>query len=311
MLGASASRSGRNSGRYALVLFVALAGIAVSGPLVRLSAAPALTIAVWRVGLSLVIVALMLAVTGQWRQWRRLESRALAIAALAGVSLALHFWSWNASIALTTVAASVVLVNTQPIVVAILSVVWLRERPTRRQWLGIAIAMAGALIVAAPDLAVSTHATGRNPLLGDILALVGAVTAGIYYVIGRRLRATLDVWAYVALVYGACLATLVLLAFAVHAPIGGQPRREIEIFVALAIGPMLLGHTTLNWALEFLPAYVVNLVLLGEPVGATLIAAFLPGIREVPPLATFAGGILVLAGVLMAARATRPAVESS
>jgi drug/metabolite transporter (DMT)-like permease len=305
------ARNGTTPARYALVLFVALAGVAVSGPLVRLSTAPALTIAVWRVGLSLVIVALMLAVTGQWRQWRRLEGRALAVAVLAGVSLAFHFWSWNASIALTTVAASVVLVNTQPIVVAILSVLWLREPPTRKQWLGIAIAMAGALIVAAPDLAASSHPAGRNPLLGDILALVGAITAGIYYVIGRRLRATLDVWSYVALVYSACFLTLVLLALAVRAPIGGQPRREVEIFLVLAIGPMLLGHTALNWALEFLPAYVVNLVLLGEPVGATLIAAFLPGIREVPPVATFAGGILVLAGVLMAARATRSVVESS
>ena len=299
--------------RYALVLLIALAGIAVSGPLVRLSNAPAITIAVWRVGLSLVIVAIMLAVTGQWRQWQRLERRALGIAALAGVALALHFWSWNASIALTTVAASVVLVNTQPIVVAILSVVWLREPPTRAQWLGIAIAMAGALIVALPDLAASARAgvSGRNPFLGDILALVGAVTAGTYYVIGRRLRATLDVWSYVALVYGACFVTLVALAWTVHAQIGHQPRRELAIFVALAVGPMLLGHTALNWTLEFLPAYVVNLVLLGEPVGATLIAAFLPGIREVPSVATFVGGALVLGGVLMAARATRAVARAS
>jgi drug/metabolite transporter (DMT)-like permease len=278
---------------------------------VRLSNAPALTIATWRVGLSLVIVAIMLGGTGQWRQWRRLDGGALGIGALAGVCLALHFWSWNASITLTTVAASVVLVNTQPIIVAILSALWLSEPPNRRQWLGIAIAMAGALVVAAPDLAASSQSgfAGRNPFLGDMLALVGAVTAGTYYVIGRRLRATVDVWAYVGLVYGACFVTLLVLSWAVAVPLGHQPRRELAIFVALAVGPMLLGHTVLNWVLEFLPAYIVNLVLLGEPVGATLIAAVLPGIREVPGLATLGGGALVLAGVLIAARATRAGRE--
>jgi drug/metabolite transporter (DMT)-like permease len=257
--------------------------------------------------LSLLIVAAMLGATGQWRQLRRLDKPALAIAGLAGVCLALHFWSWNASIALTTVSASVVLVNTQPIVVAILSAVWLREPPSRRQWLGIAIAMFGALVVAAPDLVASarTGLTGRNPFLGDVLALIGAITAGTYYVIGRRLRAAVDVWAYVALVYGACFVTLVALSWALDAPLAHQPRREVAIFVALAVGPMLLGHTVLNWVLEFLPAYIVNLVLLGEPVGATLIAAVLPGIREVPGLATLGGGALVLAGVLVAARGVR------
>jgi drug/metabolite transporter (DMT)-like permease len=281
---------------------------------VRLSSAPAVTIAVWRVGLSLVIVAAALVMTGEWRQWRRLEPGALGVGALAGVCLAFHFWSWNASIALTTVAASVVLVNTQPIVVAVLSVVWLREPPSRKQWLGIAIAMAGALVIATPDFAASSSGpagVARDPFLGDVLALVGAITAGIYYVIGRRLRATLDLWAYVALVYGACFVTLLVLAWMVRAPIAYQSGRNLAIFVALAIGPMLLGHTALNWTLEFLPAYVVNLVLLGEPVGATIIAAFLPGIREVPSAATFAGGALVLAGVLAAARATRSAARAS
>ena len=125
--------------------------------------------------------------------------------------------------------------------------------------------------------------------------------------IGRRLRATLDIWPYVALVYGSCLVMLVIFAVSVHAPMFGQPRRELEIFFALAVGPMLLGHTGLNWALKYLPAYVVNLTTLGEPVGATLLAAALPAIREVPPAATFIGGALILAGVYAAARAPRTA----
>lgn len=286
------------------MLALAILGVSFSGPLVRLSQAHPLAIAAWRLAFALAVIAVALLLTGEWRQWRRVTRRELAIAMGAGAMLALHFWSWNASVALTSVAASVVLVNTQPVVVAMLSALWLRESPTRRQWLGIAISMLGALIVALPDL-VSTSADGAahpNALLGDLLALCGAATAAIYFVAGRRLRATLDLWPYVGLVYGSCLLALLLLAFAAGAPLAPQPPRELALFAALALGPMLLGHTGLNWALKHSPAYVVNVALLGEPVGATLIAAMLPGIREVPGTWTIVGGAVVLAGILMTAR---------
>lgn len=135
-----------------------------------------------------------------------------------------------------------------------------------------------------------------------VLALIGISFAGPLV----RLRAKLDLWPYVALVYGTCFVVLVLLALAVRAPALGQPAREIKIFAALALGPMLLGHTGCNWALKYLPAYVVNLTLLGEPVGATLLAAMLPDIREVPGVATFVGGACILAGVFVTIRSPRP-----
>ena len=133
---------------------------------------------------------------------------------VAGAVLALHFWSWTTSIALTSVAASVVLVNTQPVVVALVSAVWLHESPTRTQWIGIAIAMLGAMIIAVPDLVTESASAARHPnaLIGDALALLGALTAALYFVAGRRLRATLDLWPYVGLVYGACFVVLLLLA---------------------------------------------------------------------------------------------------
>jgi drug/metabolite transporter (DMT)-like permease len=293
----------RTDRRAPVVLGLALLGVSLSGPLVRLSAAHPLAIAAWRLAFALVVIAVALIITGEWRQWRRLSRRELAIAVGAGTMLAFHFWSWNASVALTSVAASVVLVNTQPVVVALLSVFWLREAPSRRQWIGIAVAMVGALVVAAPDLLVpEPGAAHPRALLGDLLALVGALTAAIYFVAGRRLRGTLDLWSYVGLVYGSCLVALLSLAALTRAPLAPQPARELAIFAGLALGPMLLGHTGLNWALKRSPAYVVNLTLLGEPVGATLIAAFLPGIREVPAPMTFVGGVIVLIGILLTAR---------
>ena len=305
------ARNGSTDRRAPLVLTLALIGVSFSGPLVRLSHAHPLAIAAWRLGFSLIVIAVALLVTGEWRQWRRVTRRELAIAIGAGATLAVHFWSWNASIAYTSVAASVVLVNTQPVVVALLSTFWLREQPTSRQWLGIAIAMFGALVVALPDFG-ATDRSHPDALLGDLLALVGAVTAATYFVSGRRLRATLDLWPYVGLVYGSCFLVLLLFVAITGAPLAPQPAREIGIFAALALGPMLLGHTGLNWALKHSPAYVVNLTLLGEPVGATLIAALLPGIREVPNVLTLVGGAIVLIGILLAAQtATARAATAS
>jgi drug/metabolite transporter (DMT)-like permease len=290
-----------------LVLVLALIGISFAGPLVRLSHAHPLAIAIWRLGFSLVIIAVALVTTGSWRQWNRLDRKSTLVAVGAGAMLAIHFWTWNASIGLTTVAASVVLVNTQPAIVAVLSAGWLHERPSRRQWLGIAIAMAGAFVVAVPDIAAATGATSSRALLGDGLALAGAGAAACYFVAGRRLRSTLDLWPYVGLVYGTCFVVLIVFAAVVHAPVLVQPPRELALFLGLAIGPMLLGHTGLNWALKYLPAYVVNLTLLGEPIGATLIAALLPGIREIPGVSIVLGGALIIVGIYVTARAARAA----
>ncbi|HEY4305733.1 MAG TPA: DMT family transporter [Gemmatimonadaceae bacterium] len=287
------------------VLLLALVGISFAGPLVRLSNANPLAIAVWRLGFSLVVIAIALVITGGWRQWKRLDARSSLIAAGAGAMLAIHFWSWNASVSMTTVAASVLLVNAQPAIVALLSMFWLREPPTRRQWIGIIIAMLGALVVALPEFSAASTAHSTRALFGDALAFLGAITGATYFVAGRRLRETLDLWPYVGIVYGACFVVLLGFAAATHASIAPQPARELTIFAALALGPMLLGHTGFNWALKYLPAYVVNLTLLGEPVGATLLAATLPGIRELPAVATFCGGALILTGVFVAARAAR------
>ena len=283
------------------VLALSLLGIAFAGPLVRLSTADPIAIAVWRLALSLLIVGGFLVATGEWRDWRRITAGELALAAVGGVSLALHFWAWNASIHMTTIAASVTLVSLQPAVVATISAIALREAPSKRQILGIAVAIAGALIIAAPDLRGGIAPAGNRPLLGNLLAASAAVTAAIYYTIGRRLRRSLGIWAYVGIVYSAAFLTLFLIALSRGAILAPQPPREIAIFAGLALGPMLLGHTGMNWALKYLPAYVVNLTVLGEPVGATLLGALIPSIRQIPTANTIVGGAIVLGGVLVAA----------
>jgi len=286
-----------------LVLAFALVGISFAGPLVRLSNADPLAIAAWRLGFSLLIVGAFVVGTGEWREWKFAGSGTLLISALAGVFLALHFWAWNASIHLTTIAASVTLVSTQPAIVAALSAILLREAPTWRQVAGMAIAIAGAFVIAAPDLRAHQPLLANSALLGNVLAVSGAVTASLYYTIGRHARGRLGVWSYVAIAYSAAFVTLIAIAAWRRTPLAPQPSREIAIFAGLALGPMLLGHTGMNWALKFLPAFVVNLLVLGEPIGATAIGAMVPAIHQIPSPTTLLGGAIVLAGVIIAASA--------
>jgi len=299
----------RPSNRVILsVLALSVIGISFAAPLIRLSHAHAVVIATWRLFFSLLIVGAALAITGGWREWRTLDRTGFALAAGAGVLLALHFWAWNASIALTTIAASTVLVDLQPVLVAGASALWLREAPSPRQWLGIALAVVGAAVLGSADWRGSSASHASNAFLGDMLAFGGGVAAAIYYLTGRRVRQQLNLWPYVGIVYGVCFLTLLSISIASHLPLLQQPPRELAIFAALAVGPMLLGHTGMNWALKFAPAFVVNLAVLGEPVGATVLAALLPGIRELPSARTLVGGAIVLLGILVAV--TRAAASS-
>ena len=279
----------------------------MSGPLARLAGAPPLAIAVWRLLLSLMILAVPLLATGSWREWRGLSTRDLAIAGGAGALLALHFWSWIASLGLTTIAASVLLVNLHPVVIVAGSALWLDERPTRPQLMGIAIALLGAAVVAlAPGSETASsdggRAVGSAAMLGNTLAVTGALTVGLYYLAGRSLRQRLSLWPYVALVYGTCLVSLVIAAAFTATPLWPYAPRELGIFALIALGPMLAGHTGFNWALRYVPAYVVSVALLAEPVGAALIAALLPSIRELPTPSTLLGGTILLIGLAVSAR---------
>src|SRR6476646_8292446 len=175
------------------VLALSVLGISFAGPLVRLSTADAVTIAVWRLGFSLILVMVLLIISGEWQDWRHLTWRRFSLAAVGGISLALHFWAWNASIHLTTIAASVTLVSLQPAVVATISAIALREAPTARQTGGIAVAIIGAFIIAAPDIHKGLAPSGNGALAGNLLALSAAFTGALYYTIGRRLRPVLGI----------------------------------------------------------------------------------------------------------------------
>jgi drug/metabolite transporter (DMT)-like permease len=287
-----------------VVLILAVLATTYAGPIVRLAAAPALAIAFWRLTLVLPVTG-GLAVwegRGAWgvgRDAQRPTSNALWLMALSGLLLALHFWTWIASLRFTTVASSVVLVSLKPIFVWALAAVWLHEHPSRREKWGMGIAVLGATLIGIGDARVSLGALG-----GDLLALAGALTAAGYYVIGRRVRATVGVWTYASIVYAVAAVALAAVALSRGVPLTGFAGRDWAVFGALAAGPMLVGHTGMNYALKHYRATTVNVAALGEPVGAALIAWL--ALHETPPLLALIGGVVVVAGigVTLATRST-------
>jgi drug/metabolite transporter (DMT)-like permease len=218
----------------------------------------------------------------------------LPLMAVAGVLLGLHFWAWIASLRYTSVASSVVLVSLRPIFAWAMAAFWLDEVPGARERWGILVAVLGATLIGIADARAS-----HGALAGDLLALAGALAVAGYVVIGRRVRRAVGVWSYVSVVYAVAAAALALVALGRGTPLGGFSARDWSVIGAMAAGPMLVGHTGMNYALKHLSATTVNVAALGEPVGASVIAWLVPAIHEVPSPSVAIGAVLVLAGIAL------------
>src|SRR5256886_1199869 len=287
-----------------LVLIVAVLATAYAGPIVRFATAPALAIAFWRLAMVLPVTGGLAVLEGSREQGAGSRiSRQILLPAprsllllmtLSGLLLALHFWSWIASLRFTTVASSVLLVSLKPVFAWGLAAAWLREHPTRTEAWGIALAVIGASLIGLGDARLSLGALG-----GDVLALLGAVTGAGYYVIGRYVRQTVGIWRYATGVYAVAAAALALLALARSMPLVGFAGRDWTVFGAMAAGPMLVGHTGMNYALRHFRATTVDVAAVGGPVWASVIASIIPAIHEVPRPLALGGGVLVLIGIGM------------
>jgi len=249
--------------------------------------------AFYRVAFTVLLVA-PLALGRHPDAFQSLARRDLLGAAGAGVALAVHFGAWFESLNWTTVAASVTLVQSQPVFVAVGAALVLDERVTRRVAAGIAVALAGMVAMSAGDLSGGALA-GGGALYGDGLAVLGAAAAGAYVLAGRSLRQRVPLVPYVTVVYAVCALALGGAALARGHPLAAYPAEEWLLFLGMAVGPGVFGHTVINWALAHVESSVVSVTLLGEPVGSTLLALFL--LAEVPGPATVAGGAVVLAGI--------------
>ncbi|MFL5805843.1 MAG: DMT family transporter [Roseiflexaceae bacterium] len=287
-----------------MVLLGGVAVVATAAILIRLLqrppiGMPATVIAAGRLGFAALIL-LPIALLRAGPELRALRRRDVLLGAAAGTLLAIHFDAWIASFEYTSVASSVALVSTNPLWVAILSLLLWGERPAPLTLLGVLLAVAGSALIGLSD---GSGAGGTNTLLGDGLALLGALAVSGYFLIGRTLRRRLALLAYIWLVYTS--AAVVLLAVALLTGgfrlviSGGYPPLAYLLLLGLALGPQLLGHSAFNWALRYLSATFITVALLGEPIGSALLALLIFG-EWFAPL-QFAGFAVLLVGIVAAA----------
>ena len=228
----------------------------------------------------------------------------------AGFILAVHFATWISSFEYTSVASSVVMVTTTPIWVALFSPIFLKENPGKMTIIGLAVAIIGGVVVSLSNECSFTvggvtcaFIRGDTPptaLLGNGLALIGAICGAIYMIIGRVLRKSVDLTVYVYCIFSCAAIFLVLFAFLAGKAFYPYPLAAYAFCLALAIFPQIVGHTSLNWALAYLPVGFVAIVLLGEPVGSTILAAIF--LKEIPSVVEIIGGVTILFGIFLASQ---------
>jgi drug/metabolite transporter (DMT)-like permease len=299
-------------GRFILPIAVVIAIIAVSTAsiFVRFAQleAPSLVIAALRMGFAAVVIA-PFAIIRYRSELRRLTRHELLLGVFSGGFLAIHFAAWITSLEYTSIVSSVVLVSTGPLWVALFSPLFLKEQISRPVLIGMLLALVGGTVIALGDSCqisgglVCPSMSGflhGDALLGNFLALVGAWALAGYLMIGRRLRRGMLLVPYIFLVYGvAAVALCTAMLVAGQRPVGFSGMTYLWIFL-LALVPQLIGHSTFNWVLRYLPTTLVAITTLGEPVGAAVLAYFI--LQEIPASLTLLGGVLILAGIYVSSR---------
>ncbi len=291
-----------------VVLGIGLLAISFGGILARLAQAasvPSLSIAAWRLGFATLVAtpfALGLLLRRAPQATTPIFSRRqLGLGLAAGLCLAAHFGTWITSLETTSVASSTALVTTNPLWIGIASFVLFGERPGRAMLAGIALSLAGSLLIFLSDS--QQTATGSDSLLGNALALIGSWCFSAYLMIGRRLRAGLTLALYVWLTYGIAALALFTVAGGSGLPLGGFALAGWLALAGMALGPQLIGHTSYNWSLKHVSATFVAVVTLGEPIGGALMAWIIFGETLAPLQAV--GFVLLLIGIYLAARGER------
>jgi drug/metabolite transporter (DMT)-like permease len=282
-------------------LIIGVFAVSTGAIFARLADAPALVIAAYRVGLASLILAPL-----AWFKARReiatLAKQDLKLAVVSGFFLAMHFATWISSLNYTSVANSVVLVNTNPLWVGLLTPFIAKERVKRATIISIIISVIGGIIIGYGDIA-----TGGKALLGDGLALIGSICAAIYLLLGRDLRRKLSLLPYVFICYGSAAVILWIIVLCLGLPLAGFSRITVYALWGMALISQLTGHTSYNWALKWFSAGLIAVSLLGEPIGATILAYII--FNEGLTAHKIIGGIFILAAIYLAASSEGKAIK--
>jgi drug/metabolite transporter (DMT)-like permease len=274
-----------------LIVLLGVVGVSLSAVFVRWAQAPALMLALYRMAFS--VLLLLPGVLFRHREeLRALSRRDMGLCLASGAFLGLHFAAYFQALRWTSIAAAVVLVDTEVLFVALGTVLALRQRLTGRAWLAVLLAFSGSVAVAMSDAA-----GGGGAVRGDLIALAGAFCMAVYTMIGTVCRQRLSTTVYTGLVYGAAALTLLVLALVTGQPLTGCAPADLGAALGMAVFCTLLGHSVFSWGLRYLPAAWISTVKLLEPVFASLWGLALFGER--PGLWVLCGGAVIILGILL------------
>ncbi len=303
-----------SGGRVATALLTAILAVSTASIFIRFAQAeaPSLVIAALRLTFATLLLA-PIAWTRYRDEIKSLRGGEVALMVISGLFLAAHFATWISSLEYTTVASSVVFVSTGPLWVALLSPLLLNERLQRAAIVGLVVAILGGTMIGLDGACtwnVGLRCTNLSQIMqggamwGNFLALIGAWTVSGYLIIGRKLRATrtrsVSLIPYIFMVYGSAAVALIVIMFVAGESPLGYPLQTYGWIFLLAAFPQLIGHSTYNWALRYLPASFVAVTTLGEPIGSAILAFFL--LKETPSIIVISGGVLILTGIYLASR---------
>lgn len=279
-----------------MIVLLGVAGASLSAVFVRWSTAPSLVLVFYRMAITVVLMT-PVALLRCRKELAALQPRKVLLCLASGAALGLHFTCYFESLRFTSIAASVVLVDTEVLFVALGTVVFWKKRLSGRQWCAILLAFGGSVAVAMADSATG----GADALLGDGLALLGAVAVAVYTMIGSVCRRTVSTTVYTYLVYLTAGCTVLLAALARGTALAGYGAVNLWMALGLAVFSTLLGHSVFSWGLKYLSAAFVSMVKLMEPVAAAVWGVLL--FRELPGWPVILGGCAIIAGLALYTRA--------
>lgn len=268
-----------------LVVLLGVAGVSLSAVFVRWSTAPSLVLAFYRMAFSVLLLAPLAAARRE--AFRAVRRRELLLSLISGTFLGVHFACYFESLRWTSIAAAVVLVDTEVLFVALASVLILRKKLSRRAWTAVLLAFGGSVAVALAD------ASGGGALRGNLFALTGSVCMAVYTMLGAVCRRSLSTTVYTSLVYLSAAGTVLAAALAGGQALTGWGPVNLLAGLGMAVFCTLLGHSVFSWGLKYLPPAFISTANLLEPVLAAVWGLLLFGERP-GPLVVLGGGVILL-----------------
>lgn len=284
----------------AIPIIVGIIAISFSPILVRWSHAPASVQGMYR----LVITVLLMLLFGgrRYSSIKSLSRKNWLFLTASGFFLALHFLLWMSSLAYTTVASSTILLTLEPLFVMGGAFFLFKERTTPFAIAAMGIAIMGAVLIGWGDIGISPA-----NVYGDVLSILGTIAMAFSMLAAQRLLTQISPFLYSLIVFAVGALVFALYNVSLGIALFDYPLQDWGIFVLLAIVPTVFGHILFNWLLQYVNGTTISMCVLGEPIGASILAALLFG--EILSTSQLAGGILVVVGLYLFLRTNRVTYE--